>query len=245
MPVADSSPKGPDPAPRGSGWRLRSGMVHEAIFGINDGLVATVGLVSGEALAHQSHRSVLIAALSALGANMVSMAVGSYLATTSENDFNQREIRQQKVQIERRPERERRRTRRLLHEIGIPAGSLFPVEANIMRNRSRWLNFLVREQLGIHQAKIERPLENAITMGIAVMLGSAPSIIPYLLPFPVAIARNLSWIFALTAALALGAFKGRITGSSIARSAAWFGFLVSLSSLVGSLIGFAAGTLGG
>ncbi len=243
MPTADFL-QTPHP-PKRFRWRLRSGIIHEAIFGINDGLVATVGLVSGEALAHQSHRSVLIAALSALGANVVSMAVGSYLATTSENDFNQREIREQKTQIERRPEHERRRMRRLLNEIGIPAASLPPVEANIVRSHSRWLNFMVREHLGIHQEKMERPLENAVTMGVAVMLGSAPPIIPYLLPFSVVISRNLSWIFALVAALGLGAFKGRITGSSMVRSAAWFGFLVSLSSLVGSLIGFAAGAVTG
>lgn len=219
----------------------RSGAIREAIFGINDGLVATVGLVSGEALAHQPHRAVLIAALSAVGAAMVSMAVGSYLATTAENDFMQKEIRDQRRHIERRPERERAHVRRLLEEIGLPRSSLLPVEANIVRSRSRWLNFMVRENLGIHPDRTERPLANALIMGVAVIVGSAPPVVPYLLALPGEWSRNSSWGLAVISALVLGAVKGRLTQSPVVGSALWFGLLVSLSSLVGALIGFGVG----
>ena len=219
------------------------GLIREAIFGINDGLVATVGLVSGEALAHQSDRAVLIAALSAVGAAVVSMAVGSYLATVSENEYRQKEIHDQQRLIDRRPERERRHVRRLLHQIGVPPTTVAPVEANIVRSRQGWLNFMVREHLGIHLERNERPLQNAMVMGMAVIVGSSPPVIPFFWPWPLVLARNITWVFAVVSALALGAIKGRITSTSLWRSALSFGVLVSLSSLVGSLIGLVMGQI--
>ncbi len=218
-----------------------SGLIREAIFGINDGLVATVGLVSGEALAHQPHRAVLIAALSAVGAAVVSMSVGSYLATVSENEFMQKEIYEQKSLIERRPERERRHVRRLLQQIGLPQTAVAPVEANIVRSRSRWLEFMVREHLGIHLERQERPLQNALVMGVAVMVGSAPPVLPFFLPLSITTARNATWALAVISALVLGGLKAKVTHTSIWRSALWFGVLVSLSSLVGSVVGLLAG----
>lgn len=220
-----------------------SGFVREGIFGVNDGLVATVGLVSGEALAHQSHHAILIAAISAAGAAVVSMSVGSYLATQSENDFERRAIRQQASAITRAPGREHRHVRRLLADLGVPAAAVPPVAANIVQSRQRWLNFMVREHLGIHPERRERPLANAVAMGLAVIVGSSPPVVPYLLPLPLGIARDLSWALAVASALALGAVKGRVTASSVAKSALAFGVLVSLSSAVGAAIGFGLGAL--
>ncbi|MCY0864299.1 MAG: VIT1/CCC1 transporter family protein [Sulfobacillus sp.] len=224
--------------------RTHSGLVREAIFGINDGLVATIGLVSGEALSHQSHQAVLIAAMSAVGAAVVSMAVGSYLATVSANDFLKKEIRDQKRAIWRHPERERRHVRRLLDEIGVPNPVKPPVERHIVSSRPRWVRFMVRENLGIHARHQENPWQNAVTMGIAVTIGSTPPVLPYLLTLPPIWARDLSWAFSLAFALVLGAVKGRITESSPIRSALSFGFLVTLSAGVGALIGLGLGQMG-
>lgn len=216
----------------------RSGLVREGIFGLNDGLVATIGLVSGEALAHQSHWAIVIAGLSAVGANMVSMAVGSYLATLSENDFIRKEIRDQRRAIRHHPERERRHVSRLLRDdIGVPSANVPGITANIIASRPRWLKFMAREHLGIHQNRSEAPLKNSLVMGLAMMMGSTPPVVPYLLPVSLAVSRDISWGAAGAAALGLGALKGLLTRTSIVKSALAFGVLVLLSALVGALIG--------
>ena len=224
--------------------KSHSGLVREGIFGLNDGLVATIGLVSGEALSHQSHGSVVIAGLSAVGAAMVSMAIGSYLATTSENDFVKKEIADQEQAIRRHPHRERHHVAHLLAGIGVPKGSVWEITENIVRSRPRWLKFMAHENLGIHQNRREHPLKNSLVMGIAVVLGSAPPVLPYLLPISSIEARNMSWGVSVVAALGLGAVKGVLTRTSILKSALAFGVLVSLSATVGALIGMALGNVG-
>ncbi len=224
--------------------KSQSGLIREGIFGLNDGLVATIGLVSGEALSHQTHAAILIAGLSAVGAAMVSMAVGSYLATSSENDFMHKEIQDQAQAIERHPHRERHHVKRLLSEIGVPDDTRSDVLHSIVASRPRWLKFMVRENLGIHQNRAEAPFKNSLVMGVSVLVGSTPPILPYLLPLSITSARNISWGLSIAAALALGTIKGMMTRTSVLKSALSFGVLVSLSALVGALIGMGLGALG-
>ncbi len=221
----------------------KSGLIREAIFGLNDGLVATIGLVSGEALSHQSHFSIVIAGLSAVGANMVSMAVGSFLATSSENDFIRKEIADQARAIHRHPHREQRHVAQLLTEIGLPDPAVPLTTARIVRDGKRWIGFMTREHLGIHRNRAETPVKNALVMGIAVVLGSAPPVLPYLLPVSLATARNASWGTSFGAALALGAVKALATRTPLVTSMLSFGALVSLSALVGAFIGAGLGSL--
>lgn len=221
-----------------------SGIIREAIFGINDGLVATVGLVSGEALSGQPIRSILIAGLSAVGAAMVSMAVGSFLATQSENDFIRKQIRDQQREIDSHPEREKREVGDILAEIGVPSERVGEIQRTIVKSRHRWLKFMTREELGIHESKIEKPIKNALVMGVAVLVGSMPPILPYLVPLALPTARDWSWGLSFVAALALGAAKGRMTDSSIVRSSVSFGILASLSAVVGASIGLILGNIG-
>ncbi|NMP23602.1 iron transporter [Sulfobacillus sp. DSM 109850] len=224
--------------------KSQSGLIREGIFGFNDGLVATIGLVSGEALSHQPHTAIVIAGLSAVGAAVVSMAVGSFLATSSENDFMRREIQEQAQAIDRHPHRERHHVLRLLDEIGVPDEHNHEVAKSIIATRPRWLKFMVRENLGIHQNRAEAPLKNSLVMGSSVLIGSAPPILPYLFSLPLVTARDVSWSLSIIAALGLGMVKGVLTRTPLLKSALSFGVLVSLSALVGALIGMGLGALG-
>ncbi|MCY0898377.1 MAG: VIT1/CCC1 transporter family protein [Firmicutes bacterium] len=221
-----------------------SGLIREAIFGINDGLVATIGLVSGEALSHQAHGAIIIAGCSAVGAAIVSMAVGSFLATQSENDFMRKEIRDQAEAIQQHPHRERHHVARLLDELGVPDEAVPVITRRIVQSRPRWLKFMAREHLGIHEKRTESPLTNAWVMGTAVLVGSLPPLLPYLLPLPLAVERDLSWALSLFAAFTLGAVKARLTRTSVVTNALSFGVLVSLSAAVGAGIGLIFGIVG-
>jgi VIT1/CCC1 family predicted Fe2+/Mn2+ transporter len=222
------------PAPNAS-------LLREAVFGINDGLVATVGLVSGEVLSGQSRPSILIAALSAVGAATVSMAIGSYLASTSQNDFARRQVHEQKLRIRHDPARERAAVDQILDEMGVGEHIRRAVAVRITEDRRRWLRFLVRERLGLHENRTEHPVQNGLTMAAGVVLGSIPPVLPFLLPITEVSARNAAWILSLLAAFALGAVKGRLTHTRMWRSGLQFMLLAGASSAVGAGIGLLLG----
>jgi VIT1/CCC1 family predicted Fe2+/Mn2+ transporter len=228
-----------------AGVRARqTSLIREAIFGLNDGLVATVGLVSGEVLSHQSHGAVLVAALSATGAATVSMAIGSYLASASEIDLHRKLIADQAREIHQDPSAEAKEVRDLLRELGVGEERVRPVSLDITRDRGRWLRFMIREQLGLHEAGRENPVHNAFTMAGAVVVGSLPPVVPFLLPLGSLTARNLAWGLSLVAAFSLGFAKGTVTQSAPWRSGLQFAVLASASAIVGAGIGLLLGSLG-
>jgi VIT1/CCC1 family predicted Fe2+/Mn2+ transporter len=215
--------------------------LREAVFGINDGLVATVGLVSGEVLSGQPRSSVLIAALSAVGAATVSMGIGSYLASSSQNDFARRQVHEQKLRIRRDPAHERAAVNDILEEMGVVESVRRAVMVRITDDRRRWLRFLVRERLGLHESRTEHPVKNAFTMAGGVILGTVPPVLPFLLPLSELSARNAAWILSLLAAFGLGAVKGRLTHTGLWLSGLQFMLLAGASSAVGAGIGILLG----
>lgn len=218
--------------------------MREAIFGINDGLVATVGLVSGEVLSHQPHAAVVVAALSAAGAATVSMAIGSYLATSSQQDLYRKQIAEQSRDIAEQPHIEKSELEQILRDIGINPDTVPSVGQDITQDRHRWLKFMIREDLGLHEAQMERPLHNAVTMAVAVILGSMPPVVPFLLPISPVWARDLAWGLSLAAAFALGWTKAVFTASPRLRSGLQFALLASASAAVGASIGLLLGHSG-
>jgi VIT1/CCC1 family predicted Fe2+/Mn2+ transporter len=215
----------------------RAGLLRESIFGINDGLVATVGLVSGEVLSHQPHGSIIIAALSATGAATVSMGIGSFLASSTQNDFLQKQIRDQDAKIQKSPDHERHHVAKLLGDIGLSRATIGPAQREITGSRRRWLRFLVRERLGVHEAQMESPVSNALIMASAVVVGSMPPVVPFLFPLPLVAARNLAWALSLLAAFGIGFGKGVMTASPRWKSGVQFLLLAGASAAVGAGIG--------
>lgn len=228
-------------APRHRVAAANASLLREAVFGINDGLVATVGLVSGEVLSGQIRSSILIAVLSAVGAATVSMAIGSYLASTSQNDFARRQVHEQKLRIRRDPARERALVDQILGEMGVGDTIRRAVATRITEDRRRWLRFMVRERLGLHENRAEHPVKNAFTMAAGVVLGSTPPVLPFLLPISETGARNAAWVVSLMAAYALGAAKGRLTHTAVWLSGLQFMLLAGASSAVGAGIGLLLG----
>src|SRR5436305_11041877 len=89
-------------------WHGRGGSwVADAIYGVNDGLGAVVGIVSGVAGAtnNQQHY-ILISVLAGMMASSLSMGAGAYLAVKSEGEVYEAEIAREKAEVEENPEEE-------------------------------------------------------------------------------------------------------------------------------------------
>src|SRR5215510_8024150 len=76
--------------------------IREFVFGIQDGLVSTVGLLAGVQGATQSSVVVIITGLTAMFSGAISMAAGSYLSSSAEKDIFDKELREAEVLAEKR-----------------------------------------------------------------------------------------------------------------------------------------------
>ncbi|OYV40239.1 MAG: hypothetical protein B7Z83_01490, partial [Thiomonas sp. 20-64-5] len=86
----------------------RTGWLRAAVLGANDGLVSVGALVLGVASAQASHASVLTAGIAAWIAGALSMAAGEYVSVSSQADTERADLEQERGELERHPDHERR-----------------------------------------------------------------------------------------------------------------------------------------
>ena len=103
-------------------WHVTAGgWIGQAIYGVNDGLGAAFGVVSGVAGATAANSEfILLSGLAVAVASALSMGSGAYLATKSEREVYEAEVEKEKREIEEHPEEEQEEM-----ELVLPAQRIF------------------------------------------------------------------------------------------------------------------------
>src|SRR6185503_6723706 len=130
---------------RGTGW------IGDAIYGVNDGLGAVFGIVSGMAGYTGGSEVVLAAGLAGTLASALSMGAGAYLAAKSQREVYESEVAREQAEIDEDPHEE------LLElELFYQLKGFSPEEARSMAERlqkepKQFLRTLVHEELGLNE----------------------------------------------------------------------------------------------
>lgn len=179
-------------------WHTPEGRaIREVIFGANDGLITTVGFVSGlsSSLSRAEHHIILIAGLAEVIAGAISMAIGAYLSTKSQREFFEKEIATELREIEENPQRERQEVREIYASRGFSPEEVEIVVERIAADKGQMLRFMVKEELGLVPEAFDSPVKNGFLMGFSFVVGALPPLLPYLflpplraLPFSLALA---------------------------------------------------------
>lgn len=207
--------------------------IRQVVFGMNDGLVATVGLVAGLTFARSSTHVVIIATLSAIIAAVVSMALGSYLSTQTEVHYQQAQIRREEYEIEHTPHKELDEMREIYEGYGFNQEETQMILARLSQNKKLWLNLMLRDELGIIPEEFESPWKNALEMAVAVLAGSIPPLLPeFFTSTPKSVFSLVLFLSAATAFI-LGAITGRTSGRIWWKSGFSFLFVAAIAAIIG------------
>jgi len=230
-----------------SGRRSPASWIGDAIYGVNDGLGAIFGIVSGVSgatlSAGGSNRYVLIAGLAGMVASALSMGSGAYLAAKSEREIYEAELQRKRDQIEQNPE-EAREELALVYEVkGVPADQSRALAEHLFRNPEQFLRTLAAEELNLTEDALSNPTVSALSGALSTAIGAFVPIIPFFfLPgVPAVIAAA---IVSLIAHFAVGAAKSLITVRSWWSSGAEMTLVGAVEGVVTYLIGLALGRMG-
>jgi VIT1/CCC1 family predicted Fe2+/Mn2+ transporter len=222
----------------GETWHSEYGSVlREAVFGINDGLVSMLGIVAGVTASGLGHLHVVMAALVAAIAATVSMALGSYLSTRSQNDFFASEVERERRELEEMPEHEMAEIDEIYSGYGFAPDEVAIFKRRFAQNHELWLEFMLRDELGIMREQSEHPVRNAAIMAAAVLLGSLPPVLPYLLLRSTHGALELAFVLSGAAAFALGVLKSRLAKGTWWGSGLMFLAVAAVAATVGIGVG--------
>ncbi len=210
--------------------------LREAVFGSQDGLISTVGALTGIAAGTQSRDAVVVAGFVIVAVESLSMAAGSYLSSKSQRQYLERLLKEEEEEIARDPEGERQEIWDMYRARGYADQEIEIIAKRLMSDPRLLLEDMAHKELGIAPEALEEPLGNAIVMGVAYVLGGIVPVLPYLLlPFHAAI--SVSIIGTFLALFLFGGLKGRIVKQPWWRSGLEMLGIAGAAAFVGFLIG--------
>ena len=157
------------------------GEVREAVFGAQDGLVSTLGVVSLVAGAGTDRFIVLVAGIAAGLTGIFSMAAGDYLSSKSQREIFEAQIVDERREVHERPGEAEAEIAYLFAEEGLPRATADRVARAMAEHPEVLLKTMVEKELGLAVEPDEgSPLQGALVMGGAFGLGSMVPILPHL-----------------------------------------------------------------
>ena len=220
-------------------WRVaRLGRLREVVFGAQDGLLSTVALVTGVAVAVENQTTILVAGLAAALPGMLSMATGAFLGSRAEQDVQRAEIAREAQELEDNPAEELAELVVLYQREGMTYSEARHIADDIAQDKELWLKTLVEKELGISPEDTTNPVKDALVMGVAFILAAIVPIMPYFF-LEGGAAISISVAAALSGLFILGVAKGRI----VQRSPLLQGLEILAIGAISAGVGFALGNV--
>jgi VIT1/CCC1 family predicted Fe2+/Mn2+ transporter len=187
-----------------------------AVLGSDDAIVSTASLMIGVAASSASKEAILIAGVAGLVAGSMSMAVGEFVSVSSQRDAEQADIELEKEELKSEPKAELKELAMIYVKRGLEMGLAKKV-AEQLSAKDR-LGAHMRDELGIDQAALARPLQAA---WISAASFATFALIPVAALLVASEPLRISAIAAasLVSLAALGALGGHLGGAPLGRAA--------------------------
>jgi VIT1/CCC1 family predicted Fe2+/Mn2+ transporter len=180
---------------------------------MSDGLTVPFALAAGlTGTMSATSKLVVIAGLAEIAAGSIAMGLGGYLAARTDRDHyeseRQREIRET-VEL---PEKETEEVADVFRGYGMAEQDLLPVVKAICADQKRWVDFMMRFELGFEEPDPARARNSAVTIALSYILGGLVPLSSYMIVSDLQIALRYSVAVTLVALFVFGYVKGQLTG---------------------------------
>jgi vacuolar iron transporter family protein len=193
-------------------WHTPQGrLVREIIFGLNDGVISTVGFLAGVTATLGDTRTIALGGIAAAIAGAVAMGVGAFVSSKSQRAFFQAEIAREAWEIEHMPDHERQEIREIYQKLGFTADETEIIVRRVTSSPELWLRVMSREELGLAEEVFDSPVRVGIVTSLAYLVGALLLLVPYRLGPTTRDALVTSAALALGTLLATGAGKTWVT----------------------------------
>src|SRR5437763_1708486 len=195
-------------------WHVRgTGWIGDAIYGVNDGLGAVFGIVSGMAGYTGGSEVVLAAGLAGTLASALSMGAGAYLSSKSQREVYESEVSREKAEMEADPNEEILELELFYQLKGFSAEESRRMAEQISKQPKQLLRALVQEELGLSEETFPNPWRSTLSASVSTAVGGFIPIIPFFFTvgMPAVIA---SFVISTIAHFAVGASKSLVTTRS-------------------------------
>jgi vacuolar iron transporter family protein len=186
--------------------------VRDVVIGLSDGLTVPFALAAGISGAIANAHLIVAAGLAEIAAGSISMGLGGYLAARQESEYYKAEFARELRETQEMPDREAAEVAQVLGEYGLAREQAVPLVDAIRADRSRWVGFMMRFELGLEKPDPSRIWRSALTIAFSYVVGGLIPLLPYLIAGRVRTALLYSVLVTLLSLFIFGYVKNRITG---------------------------------
>lgn len=214
-----------------------SSTLRELVFGMEDGMVSTMGAITGIAIGSGDHFIVVLSGVVIIAVESISMGVGSYLSNKSERAMEERILAEEKQEIADMPKEEAEELVGLLTADGWSQEIAEKMAEEAEKKPALMLREMAYRELNVIPHKEENPLKNGFVMLGSYIVGGLVPLLPYfLLPDPIK-TIPLSISVTLVGLFALGAYTTKFSLRSWWKGGLEMLALAGLAGFVGYLVG--------
>jgi VIT1/CCC1 family predicted Fe2+/Mn2+ transporter len=162
------------------GWEMGGGGgVRDVIFGANDGLVSILALMAGVYGAAVESRGILIAGVAGAVAGAVSMGVGAYISSKSEQEVTEKESQRKGLRTKGGPEGEQAQLIEFYRSQGMNEAEAEAVAARVASQLEMQAEHAFGEELGLTSEVAWPPVKAGMLTGLSFAVASLVPILPF------------------------------------------------------------------
>jgi len=162
---------------------------------------------------------IVVAGLAEIVAGSIAMGLGGYLAAKSDAEHYESERRREQREVHEKPQAEAAEVFEVLEGYGVKPEAAAPLVDALQRNPERWVDFMMRFELGLERPDPKRALRSALSIAGAYVGGGLVPLAPYMMLVGAQAALASSVAVTLGALAVFGYIKGHFTGTAPLRSA--------------------------
>jgi vacuolar iron transporter family protein len=215
--------------------------IKSAIYGGMDGTVTTFAVVAGVAGASLNAGVVLILGFANLIADGLSMAIGDYISTKSEREYQTAEREREAWEVKNYPEGEKQELIEIYMDKGIPKQDAEKITNVFSKHEKAWVDVMMVEELGIVASEAS-PLKNAFVTFISFAIFGIIPVLSYVLAKLFGVFQSATFAVACVLTgitlFTLGAIKVKVTGKNWAHSGFEVLIIGGITAAAAYLVGY-------
>jgi predicted membrane protein (TIGR00267 family) len=189
-----------------------SDTIRDIVIGMSDGLTVPFALAAGLSGAVNSSGIVITAGIAEIVAGSIAMGLGGFLAGRTEADHYASELKREYAEVENVPEQEKAEVREVFAAFGLSEKLQNEVAEEMAKDKHKWVDFMMRYELGLEEPKANRARQSAITIGVSYIVGGIIPLSPYFFISDSTQALYYSCGITMICLFVFGYFKSRVTG---------------------------------
>jgi VIT1/CCC1 family predicted Fe2+/Mn2+ transporter len=210
--------------------------IREIVFGMQDGMVSTLGAVTGVAVGSGDIFIVLLAGIAIISVESISMGIGSYTSSRSEKKLIERMLDEECEEIRNHHDYEVAELKDFFKKDGWSDEMASAMTKEASGNRNLMLREMAYRELQVSPDSLEHPAENGLFMFVAYIVGGSIPLSAYFF-VPIESAIQVSVAITLLGLFALGALISKYTKEKWYKTGAHMFLFGSIALSVGYLVG--------